>query len=810
MSRRLDMASVPNPSLDTGLAALKQGNYSDAIAQLEAVREIELDAALVTRASQALVKAYHRSGDVENAIALCQELTHHPDPKIRQWASGLLDNLVAERQLPNGGTQQSSKGQPATPADGTGFVPLNSSSSQTQTPPQGKPSKLKQRLAGFTNRLSSNSQGTASTQVPSSKRTPSNSESAPENTAQLPVPYSPPPTPHPSLFTPRPRWRNSGRAQNWSALKSPKLLSLWLIQIASAIAFFWLLHFCVQWILQTTNLILVKLPLLEPIQLFYRDPKITLGIIAAILLLFSPWLMDGILKWLYGFEVLPLTQLASRNPEAAKVVQRLCRQKRIPVPTLGVLPTDAPVALTYGNLPRTARIVVSEGLLAQLAEDEIATVYAAQLGHIINRDFVLMSLGVLILQIPYVIYWQVAGWGEQIPELIERKLPAYKKFLPSILLGITGVIASLSYGFYWLLRLPLLWFSRARLYYSDRLAVETTGNPNGLTRALLKIGLGISEDFQTERQTSGLLESFELLLPLGYRQALKLGSCSPQIPFEAVLNWDCTNPYREWLIISSSHPLLGERLHLLARYAQFWKLDTELDLPTLTPSPRSFPAWVAKVRNSYKALPLLQSAVLFGLMLGTALRAILWLIGQISDRLNIWQLIWLHNATPFLNGCIAIAFSLSVFVWINSYFPDIKPATVRTDPNFGDFFTNPAILPPDSQPVRLTGQLLGRRGLRNWLGQDLILQTSTGLVKLHLFSWLGPLGNVLPQPKHPNDLVGEQVTVTGWFRRGVTPWLDVDSLRSQSGKMVQANYPIWATLLAVVAAFWGAYQIWQA
>ncbi|HEY9596698.1 MAG TPA: zinc metalloprotease HtpX, partial [Cyanophyceae cyanobacterium] len=760
------MASVPNPSLDTGLAALKQGNYADAIAHLEGVRDFELDTSLVTRASQALVTAYQKNGDVENAIALCQELTHHPDPKIREWACGTLDKLPAPRQLPN--TEQPFDGQSATPADGTGFVPLNPTASPSQKSRQGKPSTLKQRLAGLTNRLSSTSKGTASTQAP-----PSNSESSLDNNVQLPVPYSPPPTPHPSLFTPRPRWRNSGRAQNWSPLKPPKLLRLWLIQLASAIAFFWLLHFSVQWILQTTNLILVKLPLLEPIQLFYRDPTPAIGILALILLIFSPWLMDVLLKRFYQLEALPLTQLTSRNPEAGRVVQRLCRQKRIPVPTLGVLPMDAPVALTYGNLPRTARIVVSEGLLAQLSEEEIATIYAEQLGHIINRDFVLMSLAVLFLQIPYVIYWQVAEWGEWISELSEQKLPAYRKFLPPILLGIMGVIASVSYGFYWLLRLPLLWFSRARLYYSDRLAVETTGNPNGLTRALLKIGLGISEEIQTERQTNGLLERFELVLPLGYRQALKLGSCSPQIPFEAVLNWDCTNPYRDWLIISSSHPLLGERLHLLARYAQFWKLDTELDLPALASSPRSFPAWVEKVRDSYKALPLLQSAVLFGLILGTALRAILWLIGQISDRLNIWQLIWLHNATPFLNGCIAIAFSLSVIIWINSYFPDIKPATVQNDPNFGDFFTNPAILPPDSQPVRLTGQLLGRRGLRNWLGQDLILQTSTGLVKLHFFSFLGPFGNILPQPKHPNDLVGEQVTVTGWFRRGVTPWLDV-------------------------------------
>jgi cell division inhibitor SulA len=52
------MTSVPNPSLDAGQRALKQGNYSVAIAHLEGVCETELDDSLVARASQELVRAY--------------------------------------------------------------------------------------------------------------------------------------------------------------------------------------------------------------------------------------------------------------------------------------------------------------------------------------------------------------------------------------------------------------------------------------------------------------------------------------------------------------------------------------------------------------------------------------------------------------------------------------------------------------------------------------------------------------------------------------------------------------------------------
>jgi Zn-dependent protease with chaperone function len=622
----------------------------------------------------------------------------------------------------------------------------------------------------------------------------------------------------PSLFTSRAGWRNSGRAQKWSPLKPLNLKRLWLVELVSAIALLGVVYFFLRLALQTTNAILVKLPFLAPIQLFYRDPAPFAGISFVILLIVSPWLLDALLKHFHGLQALPLTQLTARSPEAAKVVQRLCRQRKLPVPILGILPTNAPVILTYGNLPRTSRIVVSEGLLAQLTDDEVATLYTGQLGHVAHWDMVLMSLGVLLVQIFYTIYWQVARWGEQLTNIVERKLPSYRRFLPAIILGITGVIASISYAIYWLLGLPLLWLSRARVYYSDRLAIETTGNPNGLTRALLKMALGMAEEIQHDHQTSGLLEGFDLLLPVGYRQALTLGSCSPQTALESVLHWDCINPYRGWLIVSASHPLLGERVAMLCRNAQFWKLDPELSLPALAKHPvrviappvRANGARLSKLFNSPKAFPLLQSAVFFGLLLGLVLRGLLWVVGQIGDQLNIWQIIWMHNASPFLDACILIAFSLSLFLWINRYFPDIKPTTVQSEPNLGTLLSNPATLPPDSLPVQLTGQLLGRQGLLNGLGQDLILQTSTGLVKLHFSSFLGPLGNLLPQPNHPSHLVNQQITVTGWFRRGVTPWIDIETLRSQGGKVKRANYPLWLTILAFAAALWGAYLIWRA
>ncbi|MEQ8999131.1 MAG: hypothetical protein RID53_21745 [Coleofasciculus sp. B1-GNL1-01] len=111
-------------------------------------------------------------------------------------------------------------------------------------------------------------------------------------------------------------------------------------------------------------------------------------------------------------------------------------------------------------------------------------------------------------------------------------------------------------------------------------------------------------------------------------------------------------------------------------------------------------------------------------------------------------------------------------------FPDIKPAAIRHQPSLEQMLADPNALPSTHQLVEFTGKLLGRRGLQNWLGVDLIIETDSGLVKLHYFSILGSLGNLLPLGTCPSDLVGESVTVMGWFRRGVTPWIDVETLSS--------------------------------
>lgn len=723
------MASVPDSSLEAGLAALKQGEYLAAIATLEAVCQTNLNQAEQLKAQMGLVEAYIHTDAINRAIALCQTLSESNHPQVKNWA------VKYHAELTNRYGTSDDVISPET--DLTGFVPFAEIKTQ-------------------------------------------------ESEAKIFDSSSPPATSAPLI--PTFNWRQARRAKRWQPLSKINLVPLWLLQCGSAIALFWLIRELVKFAMAFTNDLLVKLPYLEPFQPFYHDPTQSLLLTLGILVILSPWLLDQLLQLFYGLQPLAFTKLATYSPETSRVLQRYCEQRGWHQPNLGILPTLAPVILTYGNLPRTARIIVSQGLLEQLADDEIATIYATQLGHIANKDFVLMSLFLLVSQLPYVVYWQVSQWGDRVSN--------------QILQFTAATIASFAYGIWYLLSAPALWLSRLRIYYSDRHAAEITGNPNGLTRGLIKIAQGITKDIQQQGHTSWLLESWNLLIPIGYKQAIALGSGQSRTELEKVLVWDYLNPYRHWLNINNTHPLMGDRLQRLTQIANYWHLETELIISQKLESKIFNPS------SPYSPTFLLQAAPFFGILLGFVFAGFTWFVGAIGIMLGNAQLASMYGDWVIVTGCLPIGFSIGTLIRINFLFPDIKSSTLQTNLSLPHLLANPNALPIDSQPICLQGKLLGRHGISNCLGQDLILRSPSGLVKLHYVSSLGAIGSLLLRHSpSPTDLLNRHLITTGWFRRGATTWIDVDILQTQGGKTTHSHHPGWSTLLASMATAWGVYII---
>jgi hypothetical protein len=325
-----------------------------------------------------------------------------------------------------------------------------------------------------------------------------------------------------------------------------------------------------------------------------------------------------------------------------------------------------------------------------------------------------------------------------------------------------------------------------------------------MVRALLRVMMGIAETVQQQGSTSPLLESFDLLMPVGYQQAVSLGSTYVQTANANLFEWDRRSPYRAWLSLLNDHPPLGDRFHWLTQYARQWHIEPELpwNQSNQRLTPQRFP-----ISQRFW----LQAAPWVGLAIGLLLAILLWLVGWVAMKAGSLEIDWLWGDRSVLGGLGLLGLGIGLFIRINAFYPDIKRIMLKEDLSLEALLTVPDALPIDNKPVRWRGKLLGRKGIRNRCHQDLFLQTPTGTIRLHYTSQLGCIGDVLFQVLRPEAFLTPQnntVTVTGWFRRGATSWIEVETIQPPRGNTARSEHPVWSTILALLLSLAGAFLIW--
>jgi Zn-dependent protease with chaperone function len=835
-----------HPAWQAGLEALQAKDYDLAIAHLQVMAE-QPASQLQVKAQVALVKAYVGANQPDRAIALCRQLSKSQQKSVQEWANNTLKQLV--KRYPPKIPSKPKVTEVSPPVNSTGFVPfdplenpaasksiksskssLNKKIVTANSPPDQKkvtPTSEQNIITDQSVLPTVNTLTETSDQINTERDNDQKVINQPEiinidsnpndqlnNDDAVATEQSEDDSQQSENDVIPWTWQNAGRAKGWKKLKTAKLNRLRIELAITAIALVWFIPQYFKLIFRSINDLLSWLPWLNPIQLFYQDHTNTIFICLAVLFVALPWLTDLILKIFYGLEDLPQSYLLKKQPETQKLLRNYCQQQRLPVPSLKLLPISSPVIFTYGNLPRFARIAISQSLLDQLSEAEITTLYARELAHIQQRDFIVLSWATLLLQIPYLIYWQATYWADKSLELPDYRWPPFIPsfliktlvFVTQILRVFANIISSFAYGTYWLWRWPLYWVAKQRVNYSDRLSANLTGNPNALTRALLKITMAISHDVGQQKQTPPILESYDLLLPVGIQQSINIGSIMGQLSLSPIplLQWDISHPYRQWYLVNHTHPLLGDRLLTLTKYAEYWQLDTELNWQLPAPSQK-------KVGFNIKGWQhfLLQGAPYFGLPIGLASALIFWLVGAILDYAGLWRLGWVFGDWQLLLGILLIGFSLGTFIRINHFFPEGAIGRSVNNPELDKLLADSQADPLDSQWVQVSGKLIGKPGMANWLGTDLILQTTTGLVKLHYISAIGPLRELCPKTTRPSDLIGKPVTVLGWWRKGATAWIDVETMKLKEGRTCYSSHPLFSTLVGCFTAIWGAYIIYR-
>jgi Zn-dependent protease with chaperone function len=550
----------------------------------------------------------------------------------------------------------------------------------------------------------------------------------------------------------------------------------------SAIALFWLSRLGMRAILSLMSGFIRLFDRVLPFSPDWSHPKhtvLTLGLLLG-LAVAAPWLLDWLWQQTHGLQPLSIQKLQKTHPESCRLLRRIAQKRGWTLPLLKELPTDAPLIFSYGWAPRYSRIVISRGLMNQLDASELATLMGYELTHITRRILPYMSLVALLTQALYQGYWQLARWGDRQTARVTIVIAA---------VGSTGC-----YALYWLIRKLHLPLSRVRVWGSDRQAVQWTGNPNALIRALIKLEQGVAATISQTGYTPPLVESTDLLTPIGVESALTPGSLLPDRAFLNALNWDIQNPYRRWLSFNNSHPRLGERLQRLSLYAQRWSLSPEIPFPTST-APLTTPPRLS-FWERWRAF-LTQIMPYIGPVLGIIVAMLLWFLGGIFEPLGLRRIGWVYGDRSVLWGSLFLGLGMGIMTRINPYFPDITPLNRQTNPQLSTLLDDSQALPTDSRPIQLTGTLLGRTGMANWLCQDFILQTPTGLLKLHFLSVLGAFGNLLIHPQHPSEWIGTTLETQGWYRRGAIAWLDVETFKHQGRVIATANHPMWSVVLSL-------------
>lgn len=718
--------------LEAGLAALQSENYLNAIAQLTKFlsAESDLDQPSALKAKIGLVRAQIQSGQTAAAIALCQELQQSQNERARSWATQTIAKLA--------------------PVE-TGFVPIELTQKprrkrvQPQSVQEKKefPQEPQQTLAPL-------------------EQTKNTEPSQPEATSHV--------------------WQNAGRAQRWQQLPRINPARLHWAEISAVVALFltlyglWSSAIAASWMWFDLR----RLLNLSPIVPDGEVSGLALGLSLLIAFSTSPWAIEAVLKQFYEMKPMTTSVIARHSAETHRLIQRFSQQHKIPIPKLGILPIQAPIIFTYGCLPKFARIVVSQGLLDCLAEDEIAAIYACELSHIAQWNFVWISLIAVALQMPYTLYRQCAIASNSLKAIKLRN--AFLSKLLQSLADVILIISAIAYGLFSLFRWSGLWLSKARILYSDQQACNLTGNPNGLARALTKIAIATHQTIQHEKQTYDLLESFEILNPVSYRSAITIGTLFDRVSISTLFQWEQANRDRIKFMLDQSHPAFRDRLNHLMSYCQYWRLKPEFEIEESIPKNRP--------------QILLEIAPLLGIIGGNAIALLLWLIAHGLHQAGIYQFNWLADDYSLFTAFSLIGFGIATLVHFNQFFRESRIETI----DLIYLLTQPNLTTINSPKIRLEGTLIGRTGANNQLGQDLILQTETGLIKLNYCSQFGAIGNLLC--RFP---IGQTVTITGWFRRGVAPWIDVETIRARSS--LQAGQQIWSILIALTAILLGLAQI---
>ena len=189
-------------------------------------------------------------------------------------------------------------------------------------------------------------------------------------------------------------------------------------------------------------------------------------VVAAGMNLFTFWNADKVVLRMHNAHEVD----ARSAPRLHAIVERLARNAAMPMPRVYLIDTAAPNAFATGRNPENAAVAATRGLLEMLDDEEVAGVMAHELGHVRNRDTLIMTMvatiaGAISMLANFGLFF--GGHGDDRPNPVAAIAAVFMAPFAAMIVQMA--------------------ISRTREYGADRAGAEISGNPRALASALAKI-----------------------------------------------------------------------------------------------------------------------------------------------------------------------------------------------------------------------------------------------------------------------------------------------------------------------------------
>jgi len=197
-------------------------------------------------------------------------------------------------------------------------------------------------------------------------------------------------------------------------------------------------------------------------------------LLAAGMNFFSYWYSDKIvLKMYQAREATP-----QDAPELYQMVQTLSRQAGLPMPKVYIIPKDAPNAFATGRNPDNAVVAVTQGLLSLMDRQEVMGVLAHELAHVKNRDILIGTIAATMAG-AIMLLASMARWSAIFGGMGRDDDNGGMGIVGLIVMSIIAPMAAM------IIQMAV---SRSREYQADATGAGIAGSPEGLAKALEKLG----------------------------------------------------------------------------------------------------------------------------------------------------------------------------------------------------------------------------------------------------------------------------------------------------------------------------------